>query len=377
MDKRVTRWINLLIPICSVLLGFLLGAIVMVIFDYNPIAGYRAMFEGSLGSPYYIGETLRQATPLIFTALGFSVASAAGFFNIGLAGQALAGWLISVMVALSFPDLPKPVLLPLAIIAGTLAGALYAAIPGYLRAYFGTSEVIVTIMLNYTMLYISNHMVRNVLTENLGDSTPSISENATLRMQSLSSWTGGSNLNGGLYLALVALVLVWFVMHKTTLGFEIRSVGLNPFASEYAGMSSKKNIILSMVISGGLAGLGGVCEGLGTYNNLFVLGSAPAIGFDGMAVSLLGAGTSFGIFISAILFAILKIGGLSMPLSAGVPKEIVDIVIAAIIFFVGANYLIRYFLEKPFQKKKPQVATTIMEDTTFSDDDHPEEGGRL
>ena len=320
---------------------------------------------------------MRQATPLIFTALGFSVASSAGFFNIGLAGQALAGWLMSVSFALAFPDMPKFFMLPLAIILGALAGAAFAAIPGFLRAFFGTSEVIVTIMLNYIMLYVSNHIVRNVLTENLGDSTAQVGENATLRLPFLSNLTGGSNANAGLFLALIALVAVWFLMKKTTIGFEMRSVGLNPFASEYAGMSSKKNIILSMVISGALAGLGGVCEGLGTYNNLFILGSAPAIGFDGMAVALLGAGSSIGILISALLFAILKIGGLSMPLSAGIPKEIVDVVIASIIFFVGANYLIRHFLEKPFQKKQPLVAEEIMADTTFTDDDHPEEGGTL
>lgn len=362
---------------CSVLLGFILGAIVMLIFKYNPLEGYAAMIDGSLGSPYYIGETLRQATPLIFTALGFSVANSAGFFNIGLAGQALAGWLASVAFALAYPDMPKIIMLPSAIILGAIAGALFAAIPGFLRAFFGTSEVIVTIMLNYTMLYVSNHMVRNVLTENLGDSTAQIGENASLRVNFLTQLTAGSNANAGLFLALIALVFVWFLMRKTTIGFEMRSVGLNPFASEYAGMSSKKNIILSMMISGALAGLGGVCEGLGTYHNIFILGSVPSVGFDGMAVSLLGAGSSIGILVSSLLFAILKIGGLSMPLSAGVPKEIVDIVIAAIIFFVGANYLIRYFLEKPFQKKEPQLAEEILDDTEFTDNDHPDEGGTL
>nr|WP_260697854.1 ABC transporter permease [Enterococcus mundtii] len=363
MNDRSERFRNLLVPIFSVILGLILGAILMVAFGYHPIQGYSSMLNASLGSQRSIGETLRQATPLIFTALGFSVANSAGFFNIGLSGQALCGWIISIWAALAFPDLPKIILLPMCVILGALAGAMAAAIPGLLRAFFGTSEVIVTIMMNYILLYLSTYTLHEIMPESYRsslDSSNMISENASLRIPWLTQMFGGSRVNGGLFLALIALVVVWIVMKKTTLGFEIRSVGLNPYASEYAGMSSKRTIVLSMVISGGLAGLGGVVEGLGTYQNFFVQTTSLSIGFDGMAVSLLGSGSAIGILLSALLFSVLKIGGLGMQTGAGVPFEIVNVSIALIIFFVGINFLIRFLMAKFFQgKKQEEIVATI------------------
>ncbi|WP_034550839.1 ABC transporter permease [Carnobacterium funditum] len=345
---------GILVPVFSVILGLLLGALIMLTFGYNPVAGYQAMLQGAFGNSFYIGETLRQATPLIFTALGFSVAYTAGFFNIGVAGQALLGWLFSVWFALSFPEIPGIILLVVSLIVGALAGGLWAGIAGFLRAYFNTSEVIVTIMLNYTALYTANYLIRNVLSES-SDTTARIPEGASLRWAWLSDLTNNSTLHGGIFLALITAVIVWVFMKKTTAGFEIRAVGLNPFASKYAGMSTKRNIIISMLISGSLAGLGGAMEGMGTFQNIFVQGSIPSIGFDGIAVALLGLGNPVGILFSALLFGALKIGGNSMPLVADVPTEVVDIVIASIIFFVGANYLIRMFVDKRAKLNKGGV----------------------
>lgn len=351
MSKHRSTIKNISVPVLSVLFGLLLGAIIMAAFGYNPFTGYGAMLQGAFGRPYNVGEVIRLATPLILTGLGFSVAYTAGFFNIGLSGQALCGWIVSIWLAMTFPDLPKILLVPLCIIAGTIAGALWAGIAGYLKAQFGTSEVIVTIMLNYTILHISNHLVRYVFTDD-ADATKQISQNASLRANFLTQMTEGSRLNMGIFLAIAMIFVVWVLMNRTTVGFELRSVGLNPDASEYAGMNSKKNIVLAMLISGGLAGMGGVVEGLGTFQNLYVLGSVPTIGFDGMAVSLLGGGNPIGILISALLFGVLKIGGLSMPGSAGVPNEIVEIVIASIIFFIGISYAIRFILDKMNTKEK-------------------------
>ena len=368
---------NILVPVISVLMGFVLGAIIMLIVGNNPILGYQAMLNTAFKSSKSIGEIFVSAAPLIFTALGFSVASSAGFFNIGLSGQALCGWVTSIWVALAMPDAPRLVVLPLAVIAGALAGALAAAIPGLLRAYFGTSEVIVTIMLNYVFLYVSTHIVNNVMSPDWMSSkgiTKMVGENASLRTNFLREISGGSRLNIGIFLALIFLVLIWFLMKKTTLGYEIRSVGLNPFASEYAGMSSKRTIVLSMMISGALAGLGGVVQGLGTFGNFFVQGSSLSIGFDGMAISLLGAGSSIGILLSAILFSVLKLGGQGMPLNAGVPTELVDVVIASIIFFVGISYLIRFLLAKASKNKK-EIA--VVEEFAGKTDPNSQEGGEI
>ena len=167
-QQGATRIQGIIVPLLSVILGLVIGAIVMWSFGYDAIAGYSAMLKGA------------------FVALGFAVANTAGFFNIGVAGQTLFGWLASVSVAQILPDLPKMILLPLCILAGVAAGAIWAGIAGVLRAYFNTSEVIVTIMLNHTALYINNHIVRNVLTDS-GDSTARITENASLRVNSVQS----------------------------------------------------------------------------------------------------------------------------------------------------------------------------------------------
>lgn len=351
---------SVLVPVLSVVMGFVLGAIIMAVFGYNPISGYQAMLDTAFQSPKSMGEILVTAGPLIFTALGFSVANSAGFFNIGLSGQALAGWIASIWTGLLLADAPRPLALTAAILAGVMAGAIAAAIPGLLRAYFGTSEVIVTIMMNYIILYFSTHIVNNVIAEKFistKGTTKMVGANVSLRNSFLSSISDGSRLNLGIIFALLALVLIWFLMKKTTLGYEITSVGLNPFASEYAGMSSKRIIVLSMVISGALAGFGGVVYGLGTFGNFFVQGSSLSIGFDGMAVSLLGGGSSIGILLSALLFSVLKLGGQGMPLKAGVPTELVDVVIASIIFFVGISYLIKLILKKIEDKKASKEQT--------------------
>ncbi|BAK95624.1 ABC transporter permease [Tetragenococcus halophilus] len=377
MNDRNVKIRNILVPVLSVILGLVIGAILMAAFGFNPVIGYQSMINASLGNLRSIGETLRQATPLIFTALGFSIANSAGFFNIGLSGQALCGWVASVSLALVFPDLPKIILLPLCIIAGALAGALAAAVPGVLRAYFGTSEVIVTIMMNYIVLYLSTFILQDWMPESFRsslDSSNRITENASLNMESLSTLFGGSRVNAGLFLALLGLVVVWFIMKKTTLGYEIRAVGLNPNASEYAGMSSKRTIILSMVLSGTFAGLGGVVEGLGTYQNFFVQTESLSIGFDGLAVSLLGAGTSIGILLSALLFSILQIGGLGMQTGAGVPFEIVNVVIALIIFFVAISYIMRVLLAKIMPDKRQEEVVHNIESST---DDQDGKGGGL
>ncbi|MGC6768785.1 ABC transporter permease [Enterococcus sp. LJL128] len=378
MNNKTERIRNIMVPILSVVMGFILGAIIMLIFGYSPVQGYSAMFTTVFGQgPKNIGEIFVTAGPLIFTALGFSVANSAGFFNIGLSGQALCGWVASIWVALAMPDAPRMVVLPLAVIAGALAGAAAAAIPGILRAYFGTSEVIVTIMMNYVLLYASTHIVNNVMNPEVMSNkgvTKMVGANATLRNSFLTEMSNGSRLNLGIFLALIFLVIVWFMMKKTTIGYEIRSVGLNPFASEYAGMSSKRTIILSMIISGTLAGLGGVVQGLGTFQNFFVQGSSLSIGFDGMAVSLLGAGSSAGILLAALLFSILKLGGQGMPLRAGVPTELVDVVIASIIFFVGISYLIRFLMAKASGSKKEVV---VVQEIESAGNDESQQGGKI
>ena len=351
-----------LVPLIAILFGFILGAIIMLIFGYNPIWGYEDLLTAAFGTTKSVGEIFRSMGPLILTALSFAVANRAGLFNIGMSGQALAGWLAAAWFALTNPDLPRLVMIPAVIIIGMLAGAIIALIPGVLKALFGTSEVIVTIMMNYIVLFTTTHIVHNVWSKiKVGgktfmqskDSTVSVGKNATFRTDFLTHLTDNSRINIGIFIAVIALIIISILLSRTTLGFEIRAVGLNPEASEYAGISAKNTIITSMAIAGALAGLGGVIEGMGTFQNFFVQTTNLQIGFDGMAVALLGQSSPIGIFFASFLFSTLKVGAPGMT-NTGIPAEIISVVIATIIFFVGIKFVIDKFLPE-FQFKKKVI----------------------
>ncbi|MGD6965119.1 ABC transporter permease [Rossellomorea vietnamensis] len=339
------KYQNILIPVISVILGLLAGAIIMLITGYNPIEGYAALWSGAFGDRFYVGETLRQVIPYILAGLAVAFAFRTGLFNIGVEGQLLVGWTASVWVGLAF-DLPKIIHLPLSIIAAAAAGALWGLVPGILKAKWRVHEVIVTIMMNYIALYTTNYLIRNVIADE-ADATGSIPESASLRSGFFETLTDYSTLHNGIYLAVAAAILMWFLLEKTTTGYELRSVGFNQHASQYAGMNVNKNIVLSMVISGAFAGLAGAMEGLGTFGFAFLHSSFSGVGFDGIAVALLGGNAALGVILAAILFGGLKVGSLNMPLESGVPNELVEIVIALIIFFVASSYMIKWLLNRP------------------------------
>lgn len=342
------RLVNILVPVISVILGLLVGAIVMLVSGYDPVAGYAALWNGIFGDVYTMGETVRQITPYILAGLAVAFAFRTGLFNIGVEGQLIVGWFAAAYVGVAF-DLPKYIHLPLALIAAAGAGALWGFIPGLLKARFKVHEVIVTIMMNYIALHTTNALVKTF--SNGGDNTGAIHPTASLRSEFLENMTDYSRLHYGILIALAMVLVMWLILEKTTRGFELKAVGLNQNASEYAGMNVNKNIILAMVISGAFAGLGGAMEALGTFEYASVKGGFTGIGFDGIAVALLGANTPLGVIFGAALFGSLKYGALNMPNEAGIPTEIVSIVIAIIIFFVASGYIIRLFVER-FSKKK-------------------------
>ncbi|HGF1448515.1 TPA: ABC transporter permease [Streptococcus suis] len=344
---------NVALPLLAVLSGLLLGAIIMLVFGYDPIWGYEELFYSAFGSVKSIGEIFRAMAPLVFTALGFAVASRAGFFNVGLSGQALVGWVFAGWFALENPDMSRPVLILATVVISMVAGGIAGAIPGILRAYLGTSEVIVTIMMNYILLYSCNYLIRDVFAENLmknTDSSVNVSVNASYQTEWLRALTDNSRMNLGIFFAIIAVLVIWFLLTKTTLGFEIRSVGLNPTASDYAGMSARRTIILSMIISGALAGLGGAVQGLGTFQNVYIQGGSLDIGFDGMAVALLASNSPLGIPFAAFLFGVLSIGAPGM-VRAQIPSELINVVTASIIFFIGVKFIFEQLL-KPRNKAK-------------------------
>lgn len=348
MSKRV---VNILVPVVSIIIGLIVGAIVMVVSGYDPVQGYIALWNGIFGDSYTIGNTIRQITPYILSGLAVAFAFRTGLFNIGVEGQLLMGWLAAAYVGYAF-ELPRIIHLPLALIAAAAAGAFWAFIVGFLKAKFSVHEVIASIMLNYTALYITNAVIRNL--SDGGFKTPTVLESATLRMPWLREITDNSSLHLGIIVALIMVLFMWFILEKTTRGYELKSVGFNKNAAEYAGMNVNKNIILAMTISGIFAGLAGAMEALGTFQNASIKAGFSGIGFDGIAVALLGANTPLGVVFGASLFGSLKYGALNMPNEAGIPEEIVSIIIALIIFFVASGYIIRLGLEKFGKKKEGQ-----------------------
>lgn len=344
------RMINILVPAISVVLGLIVGAFVMIGFGYDPIKGYTALWNGIFGDSYYLGETIRQITPYILAGLAVAFAFRTGLFNIGVEGQLLIGWVVAVYVGLTFDFLPKVIHLPFAILAAGAAGAFWAFLAGVLKARFSVHEVITTIMMNYIALHITNAFVKWMADG--ADKTELIPASAALSSEFLQSLTDYSRLHWGIIVALIMVFVMWFILEKTTRGFELKSVGFNQHASEYAGMSVKKNIILAMTISGMFAGLGGAMEALGTFGYATFRTGFTGIGFDGIAVALLGANTPLGVVFGAALFGSLKQGSLNMPNEAQIPPEIVSIIIALVILFVASGYAIRLVLEKFGSKKE-------------------------
>jgi simple sugar transport system permease protein len=344
---------SFLVPLAAILLGLLTGAIVMLAGGFDPLLAYQSLFEKVFGDSYNFGETIRQITPLIFTGLSVAFAFRTGLFNIGAEGQFIIGMLAACYVGVAV-DLPGYLHAPLAILAGGLAGGLWGAFAGYLKAARGVHEVITTIMLNWIALYFANYILAAFLVPSGQQRSENIKESAVITIGWLSEMYGGARLHWGTILALIAAVVFFVVLWKTKAGYELRAVGLNPHASEYAGMNVNRNVVNAMFIGGLFAGIGGACETLGVFHYQAIMSAMPGYGFDGIAVALIGGNTPFGVVLGAILFGILTFGAAGMKFGAGVPVELIRVVIASVIFFVAAHGIVRYLLKPVLRKKKEE-----------------------
>jgi len=337
-----------LIPVLAVLLALLIGMIILLIAKRNPIEAYIALFKGSFGDLSRFGDTLQRSTPIIFTGLAVAFAFRCGLFNIGVEGQLLIGALVSAYVGYYVKGLPMIVHLPLTIISGMIAAGIWAAIPAILKAYRGVHEVITTIMLNYIAISLLAYSIETLRNSPI-PKTPDILDSAKLaKLGEFLPFFKDSSVNIGFVLAIVTCFLVYFILWKTVLGYEVRAVGYSPLAAEDGGIKISKNIIYAMIISGMLAGLGGVEGVLGLKHSL-VSGLYDGYGFEGIAVALLANNNPIGIIISGILLGSLSSGGLYMDMAANVPQDIIKIIQALIIFFVVANQIVRFIV---YGKKK-------------------------
>ncbi|GGG14480.1 ABC transporter permease [Paenibacillus aceti] len=336
---------NSIKSLLAVLFGLIAGAILMLVTGHNPIEGYMYLIQGGLKNPERIGNTLATATPLVLTGLSVAFAFRTGLFNIGAAGQMLFGGFCATAIGLSL-DLPRGILLPLMILIGFVGGALWAVIPGFLKAKYNVHEVVSTIMMNWvaywTVYYVVPAYFKGASLETESRQLP---PDAMLHQQWLSDLFQGSYVNLGFFIAIIAVLIVAFIINKTTLGYELKAVGFNRHAAEYAGIAVQRSIVLSMFISGGIAGLAGVAQYTGNASSIQI-GILPTQGFDGIAVSLLGANTPLGVFASALFFGLLYSGRGFMNAMTEIPPEIADSIIAIIIYFAATSILIERLIHK-------------------------------
>lgn len=335
----------------SILLGLLVGAVVLVISGNSPITAYGAMIEGIIGKPKYIAWTIIKATPYILTGLSIAFAFKTGLFNIGAEGQFIIGSLVATLVGYGV-NLPAIIHIPLTIILAGIAGGLWGAIAGFLKSKFGINEVIATIMLNWIAFYLSNFTVSNsfISVEN-SESSVSIQESASISIDWMKGIVGPATaVNWGIIISIILVFVIWFILTKTTLGFELRAVGHNKDAAEYAGIDVGKSILKSMAIAGLLAGVAGAIQVMGVTHNVTVLAAQEGYGFDGIAVALIANSNPIGVIFSGLLFGAFKYGGVKMQ-SVGAPSEVINIVIGSIVFFIALSNGLRMLYVKMKEKK--------------------------
>lgn len=374
----------LLIPALAVVTGLILGAVFIILtteqvytaFGQSFGSGiavaldtvgkaYSALFVGAFGDPgrmiAALGsgddleirrafnpflESLVTSTPYIFAGLAVALGFRAGVFNIGAEGQIFIGAITATYIGYSVTGLPAIIHLPLALLAGAAGGALWGAIPGWLKAKTGGHEVINTIMMNYIAFRVSDWLLTGPMKrpDSFNPVSPDILPTAWLPR----FFADPIRFHLGFFIALAIAYLVYWYLFKTTWGFDLRTVGTNPSAAKYAGMNVTRNIILAMILSGSLAGLAGANEVLGVNRNL-AMAFSSGYGFDSIALALLGNNHPLGVVLAALLFGILRSGATRMQLSAGIPNDIISILQAVILAFIAAPAIIRtiYRLKKP------------------------------
>ena len=323
------RTLTILVPIISVLLALVVGGIVIACLGKNPIQGYALLFSGSLGTPQKFASSLVSACPLIFTALAAAFAYRCGVFNLGGEGQFIMG-AVSAIVFLLVTGIQGVLGTVLAILVGTVVGALWAALPGIMKITRGLNEMITSIMLNYVATLFMGFIYTNAFRDGGNPQTPSVADSVMLAK------IPGFRIHTGVILAIVLGLVVAYVISKTSFGFKIRAVGLNPLASKVNGLNVKFLVMAAFVISGAIAGMGGAVELLGKQHRL-MSGFGSGFGFDGVAIALIAQLNPLASLIVAIFFGALTTGASSMQVGIMVPTAIVEIIRALIIIFSVAG----------------------------------------
>lgn len=327
-EERRERTLTILTPIVSVLLALVVGAIIIACLGKNPIQGYAALVQGSLGDSSKIVQTLERACPLIFTSLTAVFAYKCGIFNLGGEGQFIMGGCACACVVLGL-GLDGPAAMLAGLLAGIVAGGIWGLLPGILKITRGLNEMITTIMFNYIAMYLMEFVYKNLFSDQGLPKTVAIPSDGRL--------PDVLGAHAGVLIAIVLGVAVWYVLFRTSFGFKIRATGLNQVASRVNGFPVRRLVLLSFIISGAIAGLGGSVELLGKAPYRLADGFGSGFGFDGVAIALIAQLNPIAAVVVAIVFGVLSTGGTMMQSVIGVPTAIIDIIRGLIIIFAVAG----------------------------------------
>jgi len=359
--------------ILAILCGFIVAAIVMAISGFSPAECFSALFSGIFSKPKYMANVIIKATPILLTSLSIAFAFKVGLFNIGAEGQYIVGTIAATIVGIKC-DFHPVLQIPVVILAGMIAGGLWGGFVGLLKAKFGINEVITGIMCNWIAFYLCNFVV-NTKTFHQPNSTGTYPVNESSYTMILGSWKMSeegraffrnhpvlselilkTDANVGFIIAIVAAILIAFILKKTTKGFELRAVGFNEHAAEFAGISVKKNIIHAMLFAGAIAGLSGALTITGIApHRISTLGSFENFGFNGMAVALIAGSNPIGCIFAALLYAGLSYGGGSVQSTVGAPSEIINIMLGTIVFCIALTSIVPIIADKLSKRGKKNV----------------------
>ncbi len=353
--------------VIAITVGFLIAAVVLGLTGYNPLEVYSILFKGMFSKPRYMMNIIIKASPIILTGVSVAFALRVGLFNIGVEGQYIMGTIAASVAGLTL-NFPPLIQFPLVLATGAIAGGLYGAIAGYLKAKKGIHEVITGIMFNWIAFYLGNYIVSLERFREPGTTTTylinpagldpiynwKMSEAGQAMLQQstfLKEVLGRTSANIGIILAIIIALFISFLLNKTTKGYELRAVGLNKFASKASGINVEKNTMQTLMIAGLIAGLAGAASVTGVSQRLYELMALENYGFNGLAVALMAGGSPIGCIFAGLLFAGLNYGGGTIQLEIGAPSEIIDILIGTIVFFMALVNIVPMIMDWINKKK--------------------------
>ena len=329
----------------SIIVCIVLSGIVMAFMGENPFEVYAQLFKSAFIGNFNLGTTIEKFVPLLLTGLAFIVSSRVGVFNVGVEGELYLGAIAAAYVGYTLKGMPSLIHILICFIVAMIVGALWAFIPGFLKAFYNVNEVCVTILMNYVAIYITSYLVSGPLSGKTGISQTKPIEKSAVLMKILKP----SRANAGIFIAIIVCILVYYLFKKTKLGFKIRSTGMNPHFSEYVGIKSKKIMVTGMMLSGAIGGLTGAIEVMGIYG-VFLDNFSSNIAFDGMLAALIAKGSIVALPFLSLFIAALKSGSLGLERHTGIPKSLIDIIIAVFILLVTMEKL--FEIRKKIKKGK-------------------------